>query len=44
MPIHASNVLVFNPKAKKGERVGIRVSKDGTRERVFKGSNEVVDI
>ena len=44
MPIHVSNVLVFNPKAKKGERVGIRVSEDGSRVRVFKGSNEVVDI
>lgn len=44
MPIHVSNVLVFNPKSKKGERVGIRSSKDGERERIFKGSNEAVDI
>ena len=44
MPIHVSNVMVFNPKSKKGERIGIRVSEDGARVRVFKGSNEVVDI
>ena len=44
MPIHVSNVMVFNPKSKKGERIGIRSSDDGTRVRVFKGSNEVVDI
>jgi len=45
MPLAVSNVLVFNPKTKKGERVGIRVSEDGkTRERIFKSSGEVVDI
>lgn len=44
MPIHVSNVLVFNPKTKKGERIGIRSSDDGSRVRFFKGSNEVVDI
>ena len=44
MPIAISNVLVFNPKLKKGERVGIRVAKDGAKERVFRPSGEVVDI
>jgi large subunit ribosomal protein L24 len=45
MPLAISNVLVFNPKTKKGERVGIRVSDDGkTKERVFKSSGEAVDI
>jgi large subunit ribosomal protein L24 len=44
MPIAASNVLVFNPKTKKGDRVGIRVSDDGSRVRIFKSNNEVVDI
>lgn len=44
MPIHVSNVLVFNPKSKKGERIGIRTSEDGSRVRFFKDSNEVVDI
>ena len=43
MPVDASNVLVFNPKSKKGERVGFRVEKDGSKVRVFK-SGDVVDI
>ena len=42
MPLDVSNVLVFNPKAKKGERVGFRVE-DGKKVRVF-SSGEVVDI
>ena len=45
MPIDISNVMVFNPKTKKGDRVGIRVSDDGkTKERVFRSSGEAVDI
>ena len=43
MPLDISNVLVFNPKTQKGERVGFRVEKDGTKVRVFK-SGDVVDI
>ncbi len=44
MPLDVSNVLVFNPKSKKGERVGFRVEDDGTKVRVFKGTGDVVDI
>jgi large subunit ribosomal protein L24 len=43
MPLDISNVLVFNPKAKKGERVGFRVEDDGSKVRVFK-SGDKVDI
>ena len=43
MPLDSSNVLVFNPKTKKGERVGFRVEKDGTKVRVFR-NGDVVDI
>ena len=43
MPMDISNVLVFNPKSKKGERVGFRVEKDGSKVRVFK-NGDVVDI
>ena len=43
MPLDISNVLVFNPKTKKGERVGFRVEGDGSKVRVFK-SGDVVDI
>ena len=44
MPLNISNVLVFNPKSKKGERVGIRVNDDGSKERIFRGTGDVVDI
>ena len=45
MPIDISNVMVFNPKTKKGDRVGIKVSDNGkTKERVFRSSGEAVDI
>jgi large subunit ribosomal protein L24 len=44
MPLDISNVLVFNPKSKKGERVGIRVNDDGSKERIFRSSGETVDI
>jgi len=43
MPVDVSNVLVFNPKSKKGERVGFRIEEDGSKVRVFK-SGDVVDI
>lgn len=41
MPIDHSNVLVFNPKTKKGERVSFRVEKDGKKVRVFKSGDKV---
>jgi len=44
MPLDISNVLVFNPKSKKGERVGIRVNDDGSKVRIFRGTGDVVDI
>jgi large subunit ribosomal protein L24 len=43
MPFDVSNVLVFNPKSKKGERVGFRVGEDGSKVRVF-NNGDVVDI
>ncbi len=43
MPLDISNVMVFNPKTKKGERVGFRVEDDGSKVRVF-ASGDVVDI
>ncbi len=44
MPLDISNVLVFNAKSKKGERVGFRTDKNGDKVRIFKGSGDVVDI
>ena len=44
MPLQASNVMLWNPLAKKGDRVGIRVLQDGKKVRYFKSNNEVVDV
>lgn len=44
MPIEASNVMLWNPVTKKGDRVGIRVKDDGKAVRFFKSNNEVVDV
>jgi large subunit ribosomal protein L24 len=43
MPLQASNVMLWNPVAKKGDRVGIRVREDGKRVRYFKSNGEAVD-
>jgi large subunit ribosomal protein L24 len=44
MPLDISNVQVFNPKTKKGDRVGIRVNDDGSKERIFRSTGDPVDI
>ena len=44
MPIHVSNVMLYNPQTKKGDRVGFRVLEDGRKVRVFKSTDEVVDV
>ena len=44
MPLHISNVALFNPATSKGDRVGIKTLKDGNKVRFFKSNNEVVDI
>lgn len=44
MPIHRSNVMVYDPTEKKGSRVGIRVLKDGQRVRYLKASDQLVDV
>jgi large subunit ribosomal protein L24 len=41
MAIDISNVMLFNPATKKGERVGFKVV-DGKKLRVFKGNGAVV--
>ena len=41
MPIHVSNVMLFNPSTNKGDRIGFRVE-DGKKIRFFKSNNEAV--
>ena len=43
MPIHISNVALFNSTTKKADRVGFRVLEDGRKVRYFKSNDEVVD-
>jgi large subunit ribosomal protein L24 len=44
MPLHASNVMLYNPVTKKGDRVGVRALEDGRKVRFFKSNDEVVDV
>lgn len=43
MPIHVSNVALFNSATQKADRVGFKVLEDGRKVRVFKSNGEVVD-
>ncbi len=43
MPIHLSNVALFNPVTQKGDRVGVKVLEDGRKVRVFKSNGELVE-
>jgi large subunit ribosomal protein L24 len=42
MPIHQSNVAIYNPASGKADRVGIKLMADGKKVRVFKSSGEVI--
>ncbi|MEJ2159866.1 MAG: 50S ribosomal protein L24 [Chromatiales bacterium] len=44
MPLNASNVMLWNPVLKKGDRVGFKTLDDGRKVRVYKSDNEVVDV
>ena len=43
MPLPAAKVAIWNPAAKKGDRVGIKTLKDGKRVRFFKSNGEMLD-
>ena len=42
MPIHQSNVAIFNAASGKADRVGIKLGADGKRVRVFKSTGEEI--
>ena len=42
-PIHVSNVAIFNSATNKADRVGIKVLEDGTKARIFKSNQELID-
>ena len=43
LPIHVSNVAIYNAAAKKGDRVGIKALEDGRRVRVFRSTGEAIE-
>ena len=43
MPIHASNVMIVDPKTNKRTRIGHEINKDGKKIRTTKKSNSNLD-
>ena len=43
MPLHVSNVAVWNPVTQKADRVGIRVLEDGRKVRYYKSNGELIN-
>ena len=44
MPIHQSNVAIYNAATGKADRVGIKLLADGKKIRVFKSSGEEIKV
>jgi large subunit ribosomal protein L24 len=43
MPVPVSKVALWNPAAKKGDRVGFKTLADGKKVRFFKSNGEMID-
>ena len=43
MPIHVSNVAIWNPVTQKPDRIGFRVLEDGRKVRFFKSNGEQIN-
>ena len=43
MPLHISNVAMYNAATGKADRVGIRILEDGRKVRFFKSNNDTID-
>jgi len=43
LPIHVSNLALFNPATQKADRVGFKTLEGGRKVRVFKSNGEQVD-
>ena len=44
MPIHQSNVAIFNAASGKADRVGIKLLADGKKVRVYKSTGEEIKV
>ena len=43
MPIHVSNIALYNAATQKADRIGFKVLGDGRKVRVFRSNDEQVD-
>ncbi len=43
MPIHVSNIALYNPATRKADRIGFKSLESGRKVRVFKSNGEQVD-
>jgi large subunit ribosomal protein L24 len=43
LPIHVSNIALYNPATQKADRAGVKSLEDGRKVRVFKGNGEQVE-
>ena len=43
LPIHVSNIALYNPATQKADRAGVKTLGDGRKVRVFKGNGEQVE-
>ena len=44
LPIHVSNIALYNPATQKADRAGVKTLENGRKVRVFKGNGEQVDV
>ena len=44
MPLAVSKVAIWNPSAKKADRIGVKTLADGKRVRFFKSNGEMLDV
>ena len=44
MPLHISNIAIWNPVSEKADRVGVKTLEDGQKVRFFKSNDEIVDV
>ena len=42
MPIHVSNIAIWNPITKKADRIGLRTLEDGRKVRFYKSNGELI--
>lgn len=44
MPIHISNVAIYNSATQRADKIGFKILDDGRKVRYFKSNNDVIDV